>query len=162
MGRFASLAEYRVGYLAVHGERGAVRVGRHKLTLEHLAAWSSLDAVRAHSDEDLDDPEWTVDLSGKVLYLGSCSSLRVSRDRLEVLRRTTGARLVCGYTKDVEWFASGGFDVMLLSALAAAMDRDRPNPAVAVNRLGRQAGDLLDHLGFISVPQTSGRTARSR
>src|SRR3954469_25402077 len=82
LGRFAALGEYRVGYLALHGDRGVVRVGRHDLTLEHLAAWSSLDMASATRDEDLDDPEWTVDLTGKVLYLGSCSSLRVSRERL--------------------------------------------------------------------------------
>jgi hypothetical protein len=160
LGRFAALAEYRVGYLAVHGDRGVVRVGRHELTLEHLAAWSSLETAGVGGEEDLDDPEWIVDLTGKVLYLGSCSSLRVTHDRLDRLRRVTGARVVCGYTKPVDWFASGAFDVMLLSALADAMDRGRPNPAAAIKRLRRQAGDLLDHLGFVSVPDWVARTNR--
>ncbi len=39
--------------------------------------------------------------------------------------------------KNVDWFASGGFDVMLLSSLANTMNRARPNPADAIKRLAR-------------------------
>jgi hypothetical protein len=136
----------------MHGSRGAVAVGRHELTLERLAAWSSLEETRRPSEAELNDPEWVIDLTGKVLYLGSCASLHVSQGRLRGLRESTGAKAVCGYTKHVDWFAAGGFDVMLLSALARAMDRERQDPAGAVKRLRRSAGDLLDSLGFRCEP----------
>lgn len=159
LARFAALDAYRVGYLALHGDRGKVNIGRHELTLERLATWASLDAARLADDAELDDPEWVVDLRGKALYLGSCASLHVSQRRLHELRERTGAHVVCGYTKYVEWFAAGGFDVMLLSALADAMHRERPNPADVIKRLWRNAGDLMSLLGFKSDPDWSPNAA---
>jgi hypothetical protein len=43
LSRFAALDSYRVGYLAMHGDRGRVYVGRHDVTLATLAAWARLD-----------------------------------------------------------------------------------------------------------------------
>ena len=43
-----------------------------------------------------------LDLTGKVLYLGSCSTLNVNPERLERFRRDTGLRMVCGYKRPVD------------------------------------------------------------
>ena len=66
--------------------------------------------------------DWVLDLTGKVLYLDSCAALRVTPQRLHNLREATGLRMICGYAKSIDWFDSAGFDVILLSALAQAMD----------------------------------------
>lgn len=163
LARLTNYDSYGVGYLALHGERGRVLVGTHEVTLESLVGWATLDKSDIETDSKIDDPEWVVDLTGKVLYLGSCATLHVSEQRLAALRERTGARAVCGYTKYVEWFASGGFDVMLLSALAEATSSDDsqavPN---AIRRLHRDAGDLLTTLGFRCEPdwQPTRRTPR--
>jgi len=96
--------------------------------------------------------EWIVDLTGKVLYLGSCASLGVAPGRLRVLRKESGALAVCGYTRSIDWFESGGLDVMLLSALAAAMNHKPQTGKKAIERRWRRAGDLLDNLGFVCEP----------
>jgi hypothetical protein len=93
-----------------------------------------------------------LNLSGKVLYLGACSSLKISAERLEAFRRETGAIGVCGYTKSIDWFESGGFDVILLSALAHALDKRKHTVGMAIKSLRRDAGDLLDRLGFVCDP----------
>jgi hypothetical protein len=153
LARFANLESYRVGYLALHGERGRVLVGSHELTLENLVAWATLDQSDIQTDSELDEPEWVVDLTGKVLYLGSCATLHISHKRLAALQEQTGALAVCGYTKYVEWFASGGFDVMLLSALAEATSSPKDQAvSTAFRRLHREAGDLLTTLGFRCEP----------
>lgn len=149
--RFADIGTYRVGYLAMHGAKGGkLYVGRHEVTLESLGKWARLDEMAA-AHEGLDDPEPPVDLSGKVIYLGSCATLNLSPARLEKFRKDTGAQAVCGFRKSVDWFESGALDVMLLSVLAQATDGDG-SPANAIKKLRRTAADLLDHLGFVCHP----------
>lgn len=98
-----------------------------------------------------------VDLRGKVLYLGSCASLRVSERRIDDLLQQTGAIAVCGYTKYVDWFESGAMDVMLLSALATATSGPRQTVRQALDRLHGRASDLLKTVGFVSrVPGRAG------
>ena len=74
LSRFAGLADYKVGYLALHGHRGHVWVGSRAVTLDTLSRWGKLDTQEPHLDDDADG--WDLDLSSKALHLGSCASLR--------------------------------------------------------------------------------------
>ena len=100
LARFAALDSYRVGYLAMHGDRGRVYVGRHDVTLAKLAAWARLDEPPPTVEED-EQPD-VLDLEGKVLYLGSCASLRATPAALRRFREDTGALLLCGYRRNVD------------------------------------------------------------
>jgi hypothetical protein len=153
LSRFAALESYSVGYIAMHGARGQVRVGAKSIDLETLIEWSDLrDGAPALDLETEEEIEWTLDLTGKVLYLGSCATLHVPPERLKAFRKKSGALAVCGYTRDVEWIESGAFDIMLLSSLAEATEGSPSTVHAAVKRLRKHAGDLLDNLGFVCEP----------
>jgi hypothetical protein len=149
--RFANQTACRVGYLALHGSRRHVHVGRRKVDLDTLITWSTLDEPDPPRMND-DDQQWVLDLTGKVLYLGSCATLRVSPRQLEELRRETGAIAICGYTRYVDFYEAAAVEVMLLIALSDATSKQRHSVGPALKRLWRRSGDLLDNLGFVSYP----------
>lgn len=120
------LKSYRIGYLALHGSPGAVWVGNEKATLRDLAAWSGGK------------------LEGKVIHFGSCETLRTSDARLEEFLVDTKARAVTGFRRQVDWFESLAFEVLLFSALTSYQ-----RPSDSLSYLQRQAGDLIAATGFV-------------
>ncbi len=91
---------FSTGYLAFHGEPGALFVGRSKVTLEDLALL--LDG-RA---------------SGRVIYFGSCATLDVPRKDIQQFVKSTRLRGVCGFLEDVDWIESAAFEILLIEALS--------------------------------------------
>jgi hypothetical protein len=85
-------------------------------------------------------------LRGKVLHFGSCSVLRLDGPQLVALRKSLGVRLVTGFTKDVEWFESMAFELLLFDALAYFR-----RPGDACNYMRREHRQLADRLGFVVV-----------
>lgn len=124
----AGYRRYGVLYFAFHGVKGGVNVGRGTVTLADLA-------------ERLDGKA-----TGRIVYFGCCSVLR-DRQGVEDFRRATGARLVCGYTKKVDWVESAAFDLLLLRSLMSDARID-----ARVNQIRRDYGDLVARLGFTSFP----------
>lgn len=120
--RYAKLG---FGYLAFHGEKGTLWVGQEEYSIEQLA-------------ELLDGR-----LEGRILYFGSCSTLQVDDDRIENLRARTGARAVCGYTRDVDWIESAAFELNLIDAVAWYSRID-----AVFNHLRRNHGGACERLGF--------------
>lgn len=137
MDRWSDLASYELGFLALHGSPGKIAVGAESMT------------VRGLLDRTWDDDEepWVIDLRGKVLYFGSCSTFRRQAQFAEVAR-ASGARLVCGYRRSVRWDESAAFEVMLFSALA-----DSGSPFEALRDLRRRQAHLMEHLRFDWMPR---------
>jgi hypothetical protein len=92
-------ANYGFGYLAFHGQAGALHVGREVYELEELATF-----LRGR-------------LAGRTLYFASCETLKIDRDDAERFRRTTHARAICGYTKGVDWIEAAAFELNLMYAV---------------------------------------------
>lgn len=67
----------------MHGSRGNVWVGSKPVTLETLVDWSK-SVLPTVQDETAEAGRYVLDLEGKVLYLGSCASLNVSREQLKI------------------------------------------------------------------------------
>jgi hypothetical protein len=63
-------------------------------------------------------------------------------------QKSTKAKLVCGYRKQVDWVESGAFDLILLSGLVEDARIDG-----RVNRLRRKYPDLVKLLGFETYPR---------
>jgi hypothetical protein len=148
LSRFAGLSSYQVGYLAMHGSRGRVAVGRHRIDLDTLSEWARLDDAPRVEEDD----EWILDLRGKVLHIGGCGTLRVSQAQLRRFRQQTGALAVTGYTRNVAWHEAAAFEVLLLSELAGAFDSGNPRPRPAISRAAVRAATLSDRLGFVCEP----------
>jgi hypothetical protein len=125
----------------MHGAPGRVSVGGRK---KHV---SLAKLVERRKRDDPEDWEFSVNLSKKTVYLGSCSTMRNQAD-IKEFRRLTGARMVCGYTKDVDWMESAAFELLLLNRLAA-----NANPVEALRPLFRDHRGLIKRLGFSAIPK---------
>lgn len=150
LSRFAGLKRFGVAYLAMHGARGVVYPGSEGVALASLGEWARLDQPPSRPASGAET--WKTDLARKVLYLGSCATLDRQTAHVERLRKQTGAVAICGYTRSVEWTDSAAFELLLLPALAHATGGTRTSVAAAIRGLRRRAGDLMDHLGFVSYP----------
>ena len=91
---------FGTGYLAFHGDAGALKVGRSWLGLDQLA--EMIDGRGA----------------GRVMYFGSCGTMAAPKGELAEFVRTTKLRAVCGYREDVDWIESAAFEILLVEALS--------------------------------------------
>lgn len=117
---------YRVLYLAMHGDPGTVYLGRDELSLDEL------EQILAGS------------CKGKVIYFGSCLTLKGNNDRLQRFARATGARAVVGYRREVDWLESAAFEVLLLDRLVMGIRSD-----AVFNNLVRDHGRFAKSLGLV-------------
>ncbi len=157
LSRFTALTSFHVAFLALHGHSGHVRVGSSDVDLDALTHWGRFDQP---ADEHVEGDPWRLDLTGKALYLGSCASLDEDPDgggSLEEVRARTRASVICGYTRNVPWLDVGAVEILLLAELAHAGTLARRDYGRALRTLGKRCGDLLDALGFVSLPDWRGR-----
>lgn len=117
---------YPVCWLAFHGYEGGIWIGNSKCV--DLADLSHRYPGR---------------FAGRVIYFGSCSTMQTDRDDLRSFCKITGARAVCGYTRDVDWLEAAAFELLLLYELGYSKRLDHMK-----RRLGTQYGDLTARLSF--------------
>lgn len=131
--RGASFKDFPILYLSFHGSPGEIFVGEgrgNSLSLEDLA-------------ERLDGG-----CNGRVVHLGSCSTVGVHGNALNSFLRRTGALAVCGYTNQVGWLESVAFDVLVLGRLQNASFLRTGSLRTFDGELKRTATSLYNHLGF--------------
>lgn len=97
----ASYESYDVVYLCFHGAKGSIQFA-------DKTDYTILDFAVEHKNI----------FKGKTVIFGSCSTLKLSEDDLRRIKKLTGARLMVGYTKDVDFVSSFVFEFWLLNALA--------------------------------------------
>jgi hypothetical protein len=112
-------------YLAFHGDPGALWVGDEQITLERLAELLGKSC------------------RGRVVHFGSCSTVRVTEQRLAAFKRQTGAVAVSGYRKPVDWLESCAFEMLLIGALGYYTSR-----GAAVRYLQKSVPELAARLGW--------------
>mgnify|MGYP003974485591 CR=1 FL=1 len=115
---------YSIGYFAFHGEKGGIWIGRKQLSLVELA-----DLMGSSCQ-------------GRIIYLGSCSTLGAGKRAMTRFLGLTKARCVCGYTTDVDWYPSAAFEILLFDAFTKFKRRD------AMDRHLRKYTGLIRELGF--------------
>ena len=94
-------SHYSVIFLAFHGDRGKIHLGRESIDLERLA-----ELMTGRCDDT-------------IVYFGSCATTWVSESRLEEFRKQVGAAYIAGYRKDVDWVTAAAFEFILLQALSS-------------------------------------------
>ncbi|HQO62440.1 MAG TPA: hypothetical protein PK528_02390 [Syntrophorhabdus sp.] len=97
---------YPVLYLAFHGKKGVIHIGRDKCKLDEIG------------DE----------LAGKCrntfIVIGACETLDIDKRYLNKFIDTTGALAVCGYKAVVDWMKSTAFELLIMDTLQEnAFDR---------------------------------------
>lgn len=90
---------YPILYLAFHGEPGRLLLGKKSYTLQRLAKTVS-------------------DTNGQlILFLASCSILKIPLIDLQNFFEMTNAQMIVGYCKDVPWNEACAFELLVLSLL---------------------------------------------
>ncbi|GAC1635610.1 MAG: hypothetical protein NVS4B2_23190 [Chloroflexota bacterium] len=95
--------DYKVAYFASHGDAGAIILDEDDdeyVSLEELGAL--LDGT----------------CHGRVPFLGGCATLHVSRQEIDELFRSSGARAICGYEKPVDTIAAAALETAFFGTLA--------------------------------------------
>lgn len=118
--------DYKVLYLAMHGNEGSVFLGRDQVDLDELE-----QMLRGAC-------------KGKAIYFGSCLTLRMDPKRLQKFARVTGARAVVGYRKSVPWLRTAAFEVLLLERLSMGWRSD-----AVFNHLAKDHGLFAKSLGLV-------------
>lgn len=131
-------AGYRVGFFAMHGQPGS------------LCLSDSCSVDLAEVSEPLAGR-----CEGRRLYFGSCSVMRSPDAQLVDFLKTTGAAMVCGYTKSIDWVESAAFETVLLDVLVNSPKHDGAQKRFGAGRWA----PLAAYLGF-KVVYADGRTWR--
>ena len=133
---------YRVVYLSMHGDRGGILLNPNDRQLISLAELAELMQGAC---------------VGRYIYLGSCATLLTSQRALNDFVRGTGARLLCGYTKSVDWTEASAFDILLLTNLVNQSYRSGTKKYLE----GKVFGSWSSHLGLKFVVPRGGGLAFS-
>lgn len=123
--------DYKVGFFALHGEPERLLLTEHN-----------------HHDNSVELDEVGEALAGhcknRRIFFGSCAVLKAPERALTDFLDRTGASLICGYTKVVDWVEAAAFETVLLDRL---VNGRRVDSAESTMRSARFAA-FANHLGF--------------
>jgi len=92
--------KYPILYFAFHGEEGSIFfTNKKKYTLDELGDFLEGKCF------------------GKVIYFGSCSTLKIDKRIIKSFLEKTGAIAAIGYKTDVDWIQSTACDLFVFEAL---------------------------------------------
>jgi hypothetical protein len=126
--RLVCKRNYGVLYLAFHGLPGRIRLHKDTLTLSEIAE------TMKHK------------FKGWIVHFGSCSTIRSPRAVTNFLE-TTGATIVTGFTRDVDWIESAALELMLFQNF-----QKFASPKVACKNLIQKHPGLSESTGFRVFP----------
>ncbi|MBP6302840.1 MAG: hypothetical protein KBB37_03150 [Bacteroidia bacterium] len=90
-------SKYPILYLAFHGDKGLIKVGKTNITLESLAKILGTKC------------------EGVVIYFGSCETMQIDKRLLQKFMEQTKVLAVMGFKQEVNWLRSASFDIQMLS-----------------------------------------------
>lgn len=121
-----NLKKYDIIYLAFHGYSNNIYIAKgHELSLEELA----------EQTEGL--------FVDRVIHFGSCKTLFTSERRLLEFKEATGARLISGFTKTIDFVDSTLLDIAYFTHL-----QDVVHVGSIERRMRSQYPDLCGRLGL--------------
>ena len=129
--------DYLIGYFAFHGEQGLISPGEGRVSLDQIAIWMNGRA------------------QGRTLYFGSCSTLDLETKRIKRFLRSTKARAVVGFTRDVDWLQTAAFDLILLDALAWWHQRPHLTNNYLHNKKRKHLKAFAEELGLKIITPSS-------
>jgi hypothetical protein len=92
--------KYPILYFAFHGEEGSISfTNKKKYTLDQLGDYLEGKCF------------------GKVIYFGSCSTLKIDKRIIKKFLEKTGAIAAIGYKTEVDWIQSTACDLFVFEAL---------------------------------------------
>ena len=90
---FERYRNYTILYIAFHGRPNKIQIGRDLVTLREIA--DILEGFLAH----------------RVVYFGSCSTMRTKRANIDDFLHRTKADILAGYSKDVDFIQATAWEL---------------------------------------------------
>lgn len=125
--------KYPLLYLAFHGAKGLIRIGKDTISLDQLA-------------ELLQDKCERV-----VIFFGSCATMQIREDQLQAFMEKTRVLAVLGYRKDVDWLSSASFEILLLRHLLLTHPFDSRGIRKIQEELYHSRKRQIEELHFLMV-----------
>lgn len=95
---FSRYKNYSILYIAFHGRPNGICIGNDFVTLAEIAG-----VLEGH-------------LTERIAYFGSCSTLRTKRVNIDQFLTITGAELICGYRKQVDFVEATAWEMCFLQS----------------------------------------------
>jgi hypothetical protein len=121
---------YRFLYLAGHGSKGELGLGANSVTLRQVS-----DRLAGRLS------------SNTAVHWGTCEFMQVGAEQVEQFKEKTGAGLVSGYTREVDFLESMLLDMAWMAFLQETRDRRR----IQKEFLEGPLAGLIGKLGFTMV-----------
>lgn len=100
-----SNAAYSIVYFAFHGTPGAIDLdSKESITLQEIAEIAEEKGL----------------FKKKVLLFSSCSTFDLDPSELPAFKKKTGAKLIAGYSQEIDFFDSALLDLAFLNRVAAS------------------------------------------
>lgn len=125
---YKTYKDFQIIYLAFHGRSKALEIPNDE---KNPIPFSELVEI---SDGVFQD---------KIVHFGSCRTLYTSDERILEFKEQTGARLISGYTKKIDFIRSSILDIAYFSELL-----DIQNVGAIEKRMIKRYDKLMDDLGF--------------
>ncbi|MDP4201112.1 MAG: hypothetical protein Q8861_00330 [Bacteroidota bacterium] len=126
--KYKTYNDFQIVYFAFHGSSKAIDIPfepNNPLTFDELAEISN----------GL--------LHDKIVHFGSCRTLNTSDQKIREFKESTGAKLVSGYTKTIDFVRSSILDIAYFCELDRAI-----NLGTIENKMNKRYGELMKDLGF--------------
>jgi len=88
---------YNILYLAFHGSSSTIHLGSETIDLDEI-------------QEILQDS-----LQGKIIYFGSCKTLKIKKEKINEFVDITKANCLVGYTKDIDFIEGTALDLLFFA-----------------------------------------------
>ncbi|HBZ25644.1 MAG TPA: hypothetical protein DEO54_05310 [Rikenellaceae bacterium] len=126
--KYKTYYDFQIVYLAFHGSSKAIEIPS-----EPNNPLSFTEFI------DISDGI----LQNKIVHFGSCRTLHTSEKTIKEFKDITGARIVSGYTKSIDFVRSSILDIAYFLELVHTI-----NLGTIEKKMSKRYGDLMSDLGF--------------
>lgn len=128
--------DFDIVYFAFHGDKGKIQLFEKK-DINTYSKWVSLEELSEMAEGCL---------SGKKVMFGSCSTLSAAESRIDSFMEQTGAIMVSGYKKIVDYVKSSILDLALISEIAVSR---KQSPDYIRQQLEKRYSGLMEELKMV-------------
>ena len=123
--------KYDVLYLATHGLKGNLMFDKE---VNILQFFQQNNHFKRHS------------FGNKIIHFGSCSTLKMKEEELDELKKYTGAKIISGFNKNINFLESTLFEVLYFN-----LCNEYERAGNLRNHLFKKYSGFCDDLGFVMV-----------
>ena len=124
---YKTYKDYQIIFLAFHGRSKSIDIPSGDIPI----SFSELSEISKEV------------FQGRIIHFGSCRTLNTSNRIIQDFKAKTGAKLISGYTRSIDFIRSTIMDIAYFSELERVKNLGTIN-----NRMDKLYGNLKEELGF--------------